>query len=158
MNMQAFTRTNNCVFALTYHMVLVTKRRRPVLTGGMIDQARGIATERCAAHDGHLIELNGEADHLHMLVSLPPTTALAEFANALKTSTSRLLRRDHPGLRPLVPELLRQLLRRGKPRNGQGVCPGAVTPGLSGQPCGLPHQYSGLEGACVRSFWSPQRR
>lgn len=101
MNMQALTRTNNCVFALTYHMVLVTKRRRPVLTGTMIDQARGIASERCAARDGRLIELNREPDHLHLLVSLPPTTALAEFANALKTSTSRLLRRDHPALRRL---------------------------------------------------------
>jgi hypothetical protein len=60
MNMQALTRTNNCVFALTYHMVLVTKRLRPVLTGAMIDQARGIATERCAARGGRLIELNGE--------------------------------------------------------------------------------------------------
>lgn len=47
---------------------------------------------------GRLVEFGAEADHLHLLVSLPPTAALAEFANALKTSTSRLLRRDHPGL------------------------------------------------------------
>lgn len=99
MNMQAFSRTANCVFALTYHMVLVTKRRRPVLSGLMIDQARDIATERCEVRGGRLVEFGGEADHLHLLVSLPPTVALAEFANALKTSTSRLLRRDHPGLR-----------------------------------------------------------
>jgi putative transposase len=80
-------------------MFLVTKRRRPVLTGAMIDQARGIASDRCAARAGRLIEMNGEEDHLNLLVSLPPTTALAEFANALKTSTSRLLRRDFPSLR-----------------------------------------------------------
>ena len=99
MNMQAFSRINNCVFALSYHMVLVTKRRRPVLTGAMIDQARAIAAERCEVRGGRLVEFGGEADHLHLLIALPPAVALAEFVNALKTSTSRLLRRDHPGLR-----------------------------------------------------------
>ena len=99
MNMQAFSRTNNCVFALSYHRVLVTKRRRPVLTGAMIDQARPIAAERCEVRGGRLVEFGGEADHLHLLIALPPAVALAEFVNALKTSTSRLLRRDHPGLR-----------------------------------------------------------
>lgn len=43
----------------------------------------------------------GEADHIHILVALPPTVALSEFANAAKTSTSRRLRRDFPTLRRL---------------------------------------------------------
>jgi REP element-mobilizing transposase RayT len=34
-----------------------------------------------------LIEVNGEADHVHLLLELPPTAALAGFA--LKTGTSR---------------------------------------------------------------------
>lgn len=45
------------------------------------------------------IEFGGEEDNLHLLVSLPPASALADFANALKTSTSRLLRRDFPILK-----------------------------------------------------------
>jgi putative transposase len=42
-----------------------------------------------------LIEFNGEADHVHVLLSLPPHIAISEFVNALKTNTSRVLRRDH---------------------------------------------------------------
>ena len=101
MTMQAYTRTNNCVFSLTYHMVLVTKRRRPVLTAEMIDAARAIAVLRCEGRDGRLVEFGGEADHLHLIVQLPPAEAVAIFANALKTSTSRLLRRDFPALRKM---------------------------------------------------------
>jgi len=50
------------------------------------------AKERCQSWGGRLIETNGEPDHVHLLVDLPPTAALAEFVNALKTGTSRRLR------------------------------------------------------------------
>jgi putative transposase len=48
--------------------------------------------QRCAAWGGRLIEANGEHDHVHLLIELPPTAALADFVNALKTGTSRRLR------------------------------------------------------------------
>jgi putative transposase len=101
MNIQEFSQTNNCVFSLTYHMVLVVKRRRPALTGPMIDRIRLIAQARCEARGGHLVELGGEVDHVHLLFQLPPTEGLADFANALKTNSSRLLRRDYPQLKRL---------------------------------------------------------
>ncbi|MBW4048578.1 MAG: IS200/IS605 family transposase [Proteobacteria bacterium] len=41
---------------------------------------------------GHWV--NGEADHVHGLIDLPPHRAVSECVNALKTNTSRLLRRD----------------------------------------------------------------
>ena len=101
MSNQALARTNTCVYALTYHMVLVVKRRRAALTSAMIDAAREVLDERCATRGGRLLEFGGEADHLHLLMSLPPACSLADFANAAKTSTSRRLRRDFPQLRRL---------------------------------------------------------
>ena len=53
-------------------------------------QAKG----RCEAWGGRLLEVNGEADHIHLLLELPPTVALADFVNALKTGTSRRLRNE----------------------------------------------------------------
>lgn len=50
------------------------------------------AKERCEAWGGKLLEVNGEDDHIHMLLEVPPTAALADFVNALKTGTSRKLR------------------------------------------------------------------
>ena len=82
-------------------MVLVVKRRRSALTSAMLDTAREVLEERLATRGGRLIEFGGEADHLHLLVSLPPACSLADFANAAKTSTSRRLRRDFPTLRRL---------------------------------------------------------
>ncbi len=52
------------------------------------------ARARCEACGGKLLEVNDEADHIHLLLELPPKVALADFVNALKTGTSRRLRHD----------------------------------------------------------------
>ena len=44
---------------------------------------------------GSLVEFNGEADHVHLLIDLPPKAALSMLVNSLKTVTARLMRRDH---------------------------------------------------------------
>ncbi len=83
---------HHCVYALNYHLVLVTKHRRKCLTAPMLQDFDVQARERCEAWGGRLIEVNGEPDHVHLLIELPPTVALADFVNALKTGTSRRLR------------------------------------------------------------------
>jgi len=86
----------HCVYALHYHLVIVTKYRRPALTGPMLGRFAALARERVEAWEGRLIEASGEADHVHLLFSLPPKHMLAGFVNALKTGTSRRLRSEFP--------------------------------------------------------------
>jgi REP-associated tyrosine transposase len=88
------SKLHHCVYALHYHLVLVTKYRRPCITAPMLERLREVAAARCEGWRGRLLELNGEPDHVHLLVSLPPDTDLSGFVNNLKTTTSRLLRRD----------------------------------------------------------------
>jgi putative transposase len=85
----------HCVFSLQYHLVIVTKYRKKCLTKAMLDDLAMQAKERCEAWGGRLIECNGEVDHVHLLLELPPTAALADFVNALKTGTSRRLRNEY---------------------------------------------------------------
>ena len=82
----------HCVYALHYHLVLVTKYRRKCLAGAMINRFREIAAARCEGCGGRLVELNGEPDHVHLLVSLPPNLDLSRFVNNLKTTSSPLIR------------------------------------------------------------------
>ena len=84
----------HCVYALHYHLVVVTKYRRRCLTPAMLERLREIATTRCEGWGGKLLELNGEPDHVHLLVSLPPNAELSRFVNNLKTTSSRLLRKE----------------------------------------------------------------
>jgi putative transposase len=60
----------------------------------MLNRFREIATARCKGWGGILMECNGEPDHVHLLISLPPSLELSGFVNNLKTTTSRLLRKE----------------------------------------------------------------
>ena len=84
----------HCVYALTYHLALVTKYRRRCITRPMLDMLHDIVSQRCKDWGGELMEFNGEADHVHILLSLPPNLDLSRFVNNLKTTSSRLVRRE----------------------------------------------------------------
>ena len=89
-----FSKLYHCVYALHYHLIIVTKYRRKCLTAAMLARFKEIADARCDGWGGKLVEVNGERDHVHMLVSLPPNLDLSRFANNLKTTTSRLIRKE----------------------------------------------------------------
>ena len=45
-----------------------------------------------------LLELNGEADHVHLLVEYPPTILVSTLVNHLKGVSTRMLRKEFPEL------------------------------------------------------------
>jgi len=90
-----FSKLYHCVYALQYHFVLVTKSRRRCLTAPMLARMREIAAARCEGWGGELLKMKGEPDHVHLLVALPPNLELSGFVNNLKTTTSRLIRKEY---------------------------------------------------------------
>ena len=87
-----YTNRHGC-FLLQYHIVLITKYRHPVLMG----EVRETVYERirCVAESRgfNLLEVNGEADHVHLLIEADPQTSPGEIVNVLKTQTSRRARK-----------------------------------------------------------------
>ena len=71
----------------------MTKSRRKCFTPAMRDTLKSLCASLLQKWGGTLIECNGEADHLHLLIELPPTVQLSIFVNNLKTVTSRLRRK-----------------------------------------------------------------
>jgi putative transposase len=84
----------HCVYSLQYHVVLVTKDRRPCITSVIRARLQEILAATTAKWGGELIEGHGEADHVHLLVSLSPTVQISTFVNNLKTVSSRLIRKE----------------------------------------------------------------
>ena len=81
------------VYNLNYHLVIVTKYRRKVITKAMLTDLKGIFSNVCAAWRCELVEFNGEADHVHLLISAHPNLKLSDLVNNLKTASSRRIRR-----------------------------------------------------------------
>ena len=84
----------HCVFNLRYHLVIVTKYRRKCITAPMLERLKVICTELTEKWECELLEFNGEADHVHLLLSLNPKVAPSVFVNNLKTVSSRFIRKD----------------------------------------------------------------
>ena len=51
----------------------------------------------CADLDVELVEFNGEADHVHLLVAYPPTLAISVLVQRLKGRTAHAVRREYTG-------------------------------------------------------------
>ena len=84
----------NCVYKLTYHLVLVTKYRKKCLSNEMLNRLEEIVKKNCADWEIDLLEFNGEADHIHLLLEMHPNIMPSKFINNLKTVSSRLIRKE----------------------------------------------------------------
>ena len=84
---------------LLYHIVFSTKDRRPLITpeheirlydyiGGTLRQIGGIC-----------LELNGTADHLHLLAKLRPTRAVSDLLRDLKANASGWMHDVFPSMK-----------------------------------------------------------
>ena len=90
-----YTNNHSC-FLLTVNMVLVTKYRRPVLQGKVKDYVYALIRETMESENIIIREMNGEADHIHILFDYAPDIRLSELINRIKSRTARLVRRDYP--------------------------------------------------------------
>jgi putative transposase len=89
----------HCVFALHVHLVFVAKYRQKVFDEDAVERLGSIFGKVCADFDARLIKMDGEDDHVHLLVEYPPKVAVSVLVNSLKGVSSRLLRKDRPDIR-----------------------------------------------------------
>jgi len=89
----------HCVFKMHVHLVFVTKYRRRVFDGDAIDRMRRMFGKVCEDMEASLVEMDGEDNHVHLLVEYPPKLAVSVLVNSLKGVSSRLLRKERPDLK-----------------------------------------------------------
>jgi putative transposase len=92
------SRGRHCVFAMHVHLVFVTKYRYRVFDGDAINRLRVLLSKVCADFESELVEMDGEHNHVHLLVRYPPKVAVANLVNSLKGVSSRMLRQERPDL------------------------------------------------------------
>lgn len=89
-------RNAHSVFLLQYHIVLVTKFRKPVLTGQIGAYVYEILRDTLKMKDCVILEMNGEKDHVHLLIEAPPSLAPGELVKILKIRSARKVREKYP--------------------------------------------------------------
>ena len=90
---------NHSVFSLNYHLVLVTKYRRDVISDPISNRLKEIFLYVQPSYNIHLKEWNHDKDHVHILFSAHPNSELTKFLNAYKSASSRLIKKEFPEIR-----------------------------------------------------------
>ena len=67
-----------------YHIVFAPKYRRQVIYGKLKSEIGKILRDLCERKGVEIIEANACPDHIHMLVSIPPSMSVADFIGYLK--------------------------------------------------------------------------
>ena len=87
----SYRKTAHSVYDLKYHLVWITKYRKPVLRGEIARRLRELVRQTCATLDVYIISGYIANDHVHLLVSVPPTISVSELMKRVKGRSSRLM-------------------------------------------------------------------
>lgn len=87
--MQHYRKTSHSVYDIKYHIVWITKYRKPVLIGEVASHVRDLLRSICADNDVEIIRGHVSKDHIHLMVSVPPHLSVSKLIQALKGKSSR---------------------------------------------------------------------
>ena len=87
------------VFSLHYHLILVTKYRKPIFDDEISERARTLFEAIAPNYKIEVLEWNHDQDHVYILFKAQPKTELSKFINAYKSASSRVLKKEFPSIR-----------------------------------------------------------
>jgi putative transposase len=89
--MENYRKTSHSVYDLKYHLVWITKYRKPVFFGDVAIRLRELIREICKSLDIEIIKGHVSKDHVHLFVSVPPQLSISKVVGRIKGKTSRKL-------------------------------------------------------------------
>jgi putative transposase len=83
---------------LYYHIVFSTKHRKPLITDAIELELHKYIGGIIRNIEGTCIEVNGMADHIHILAIIPPKISISDVLRSIKASSSKWIHDSHPTL------------------------------------------------------------
>jgi putative transposase len=90
---------SHTVFQIEYHFVWVTKYRYKILIGEIAERVRTMVRQVCETVEIRIVSGLVSKDHVHILVSAPPSMAPSEIMRRIKGNTVSRLFEEFPHLK-----------------------------------------------------------
>jgi REP-associated tyrosine transposase len=97
--MSKYKKQSHVIYKCDYHIVWVPKYRFRILTGevsNLVDKDIRVLSEWLACE---IIELNVRADHVHVVVSIPPKISVSAYMGTIKGKIAIKLFKSYPMLK-----------------------------------------------------------
>jgi len=98
---QSHRHQSTSVSLVNYHLVFCPKRRKKILVDRVEARLEALVRGKAGKLDCAALELAVRPDHVHLIISCPPTLAPHQVARRIKGYTSRVLRQEFAYLKRL---------------------------------------------------------
>lgn len=96
--MDTYNTNSHSVYDIKYHIIWVTKYRYHVLKEKVAERTRELIRQGCQSRGITILQGSVGKNHVHILVSCPPSIATSKLVQYLKCRSSRLLQERFPEL------------------------------------------------------------
>ena len=96
--MKNYRKSSHAVYDIKYHLVWITKYRKPVLTGKIAERTRELVRMVCKNNEVEILAGHVSKDHIHLLVSVPPHLSVSKLVQYIKGYSSRKLLMEYTEL------------------------------------------------------------
>jgi len=97
--MGKYRKLTHVVYKCDYHIVFTPKYRYRILTGELAASVEQDLRQVCSWKEVEIDEMSVQADHVHMVVSIPPRISVSDFMGVLKGKTAIRMFKSHPNLK-----------------------------------------------------------
>ena len=99
MRCMGYRKTSHSVYDLKYHLVWITKYRKPVLRGEIGRRVRDLIRQTCVQLDVQILSGAVQPDHVHLLVSVPPNVSVSNLMQRIKGRSSHKIMQEYNEMR-----------------------------------------------------------
>ena len=97
--------TRYSTYACEYHIIWCTKYRRSALSDEIQARFKELVLESEETYGFIVRALETMSDHVHLLMSIPPTESVGIMVGKIKGMTAKVLREEFPHLKSRLPNL-----------------------------------------------------
>ena len=97
-NKEIYRKSSHYTYDIKYHLVWITKYRKPVITGQIAIRTRELVRMICHSNEVELLADHVGSDHIHLLISVPPHLSASKLLQYIKGNTSRKLQMEYKEL------------------------------------------------------------
>ena len=96
--MEHYRKSSHTTYDIKYHLVWITKYRKPVLTGEIAKRCRELIREICLSKEVEILKGHISKEHVHIFVSVPPYISVSSLMQSLKGKSSRKMMMEYKAL------------------------------------------------------------
>ena len=96
--MENYRKSAHATYDIKYHIVWITKYRKPVIVGKIAERTRDLIRQICQTNEVEILAGHVGKDHIYLLVSVPPHLSASKLIQYLKGTSSKKLLMEYKEL------------------------------------------------------------